>query len=122
MMQTLKLLPGRLLALVALGVWTALAITRSSLQVARDVIAPSGRVVPVVLVVPLRTRTRAETATLSGLITLTPGTLPVGITDDQIWVHGLYGQHPERLRAEVEDLQTRILRALRHPETVKEAP
>ena len=122
MIQTLRILPGRLLALVSLGMWAAVAITRSSLQVARDVVAPSGRVVPVVLVVPLRTRTRAETATLSGLITLTPGTLPVGITDDQIWVHGLYGRHPEQLRRDVEDLQTRVLRALRHPERVQEVP
>lgn len=120
MIPTLLALPGRLGALVRLGVWAVVAIVRASFQVARDVVAPTGRLAPVVVVVALRTRTRAETATLSGLITLTPGTLPVGITGDEIWVHGLYGQHPDRLRREVDDLQSRVLRALRHPETVQE--
>lgn len=106
---------GRLVALVGLGAWAVGAIVVASVQVARDVIAPSGRLVPVVVVVPLRTRSRAETATVSGLVTLTPGTLPVGITadPDEIWVHGLYGKDPAQLRDEVEDVQRRVLRALR---------
>lgn len=113
--------PGRLLALLWLAVWAAGAIVRSSLQVARDVVAPSSRIAPVVLVVPLRTRSSVEIATVSGLITLTPGTLPVGITADSMWVHGLYGQDPEALRDELETLQTRVIAAFRYPETVQEA-
>lgn len=113
--------PGRLLALLWLAAWAAVAIVRSSLQVARDVVAPSSRIAPVVLVVPLRTRTSLEVATVSGLITLTPGTLPVGITSESMWVHGVYGQDPEALREELEALQTRVIAALRYPENVREA-
>lgn len=114
--------PGRIVAMLGLIVWATGAIVRASLQVARDVVAPSARIAPVVLVVPLRTRTRVEVATVSGLITLTPGTLPVGITESAIWVHGVYGQDPEQLRAEIEELQTRVLRGFRYPESVREAP
>jgi multicomponent Na+:H+ antiporter subunit E len=114
--------PGRIAAVLGLLVWATGAIVRASLQVARDVVAPSARIAPVVLVVPLRTRTRAEVATVSGLITLTPGTLPVGITSSAIWVHGVYGRDPHRLRQEIEELQTRVLRGFRHPESVQEAP
>ena len=113
--------PGRLLALLWLAAWAAVAIVRSSLQVARDVVAPSSRIAPVVLVVPLRTRTSLEAATVSGLITLTPGTLPVGITSESMWVHGVYGQDPEALREELEALQTRVIAALRSPDKVREA-
>lgn len=113
--------PGRLLALLWLAGWAVAAIVRSSLQVARDVIAPSSRIAPVVLVLPLRTRSSVEVATVSGLITLTPGTLPVGITADSMWVHGLYGQDPEVLREDLEALQTRVIAAFRYPETVREA-
>ncbi len=113
--------PGRLAALVALAAWAVGAIVRSSLQVARDVVAPSARIAPVVLVVPLRTRSSLERATVSGLITLTPGTLPVGITAESIWVHGVYGQDPEELRSELEALQARVIRAFRYPETGREA-
>lgn len=120
MIRTVLALPGRLIALLGLGVWAVVAILRSSFQVARDVIAPTGRLAPVVVVVRLRTRTRAELATLSALVTLTPGTLPVGITTDEIWVHGLYGRDPDGLRREVEDVQSRVLRALRDPEKARE--
>lgn len=112
--------PGRLLALLWLAGWAVGAIVRSSLQVARDVIAPSSRIAPVVLVVPLRTRSSAEVATVSGLITLTPGTLPVGIMSGSMWVHGVYGQDPEALREELDALQTRVIAAFRYPETVRE--
>jgi len=40
---------GRLVALVGLGAWAVGAIVVASVQVARDVIAPSGRLVPVVV-------------------------------------------------------------------------
>ena len=113
--------PGRIVALLGLVLWATGAIIRASLQVARDVVAPSARIAPVVLVVPLRTRTRAEVATVSGLITLTPGTLPVGITESAIWVHGVYGRDPDRLREELDDLQTRVLRGFRYPQSGREA-
>lgn len=116
----LRAVPGRLLAVLGLLAWSVVAVVTASLQVARDVIVPSSRIAPVVLVVPLRCRTPLETATLSGLITLTPGTLTVGITDDPptLWVHGVYGTDPEALRRELVSLETRVLRALRHPEPV----
>jgi multisubunit Na+/H+ antiporter MnhE subunit len=112
--------PGRIAAMLGLIGWATAAIVRASLQVARDVVAPSARIAPVVLVVPLRTRSRVEVATVSGLITLTPGTLPVGITESTIWVHGVYGRDPDQLRREIEQLQTRVLRGFRHPESVAE--
>jgi len=122
--MTLRVLPGRFVALVGLVLWACQAVVRASAQVARDIVAPSARIAPVVLVLPLRTRTAVETATVSGLFTLTPGTLTVGLVDDPpaIWVHGLYGREPEALRAELRSMETRVLQALRHPEPVQEQP
>jgi multicomponent Na+:H+ antiporter subunit E len=84
-------------------------------------------VAPVVLVVPLRARTGIETATVSGLLTLTPGTLTVGIESSPssppaLWVHGMYGADPEALRAEVQAMEHRVLRALRYPQPIEEDP
>lgn len=121
-MSALRHLPGRLLAVLALLAWAAVEVIRASAQVLRDIVVPSSRLAPVVLVVPLRCRTRLETATFSGLLTLTPGTLTVGINDDPptLWVHGLYGQDVEVLRAEVLAVEDRVLRALRYPAAVQE--
>jgi multicomponent Na+:H+ antiporter subunit E len=105
----------RLAALIALAAWASGAIVRASLMVARDVIAPSPRVVPGVVIVPLRSRTPLETAVVSGLIILTPGTMTVTIRPDEreLWVHGMYAADPEALRAELRELEGRVLRALR---------
>lgn len=108
-------LAGRIASLVALAAWASVAIVRASLMVARDVIAPSARVVPGVVIVPLRARTPVEVALVSGLVILTPGTMTVTIRPEahEMWVHGMYAADPDALRAEVLDLEGRVLRALR---------
>jgi multicomponent Na+:H+ antiporter subunit E len=106
---------GRLVALVGLAAWASAAIVRASLMVARDVIAPSPRVAPGVVILPMRSRTPLEIAMVSGLIILTPGTMTVTIRPDEheLWVHGMYAADPEALRAELRDLEDRVLIALR---------
>lgn len=105
----------RVAALLALAAWASVAIIRASLMVARDVVAPSARVVPGVVIVPLRSRSPVEVAVVSGLVILTPGTMAVTIRPEQheLWVHGMYAADPEVLRSEVVALEDRVLRALR---------
>lgn len=104
-------------ALVALLAWTVQAIVVASVQVARDIIAPSPRLAPGIVILPLRCRTPLEVATLSALITLTPGTLTVTVTPDlaQLWVHSMYAREPEELRARLVSVEDRVLGALRSP-------
>lgn len=104
-------------ALVALLAWTVLEIVVSSAQVARDIIAPSARLAPGIVILPLRCRTPLEVATLSTLITVTPGTLTVTVTPDlgQLWVHSMYARDPEELRARLVSVEDRVLGALRSP-------
>jgi multicomponent Na+:H+ antiporter subunit E len=105
----------RFWALVGLAAWASAAIVRASAMVARDVIAPSARIVPGVVILPLRSRTSLELAVVSGLIILTPGTMTVTIRPDEheLWVHGMYAADPEALRGELRDLECRVLAALR---------
>lgn len=106
---------GRVPALVGLGLWASWAIVRSSAMVARDIVAPSSRLAPGVLIVPLQCRTPLEVSLFSGLITLTPGTLVVGVDPDlrELWVHGMYAREPEALRADLLATEARVLRTLR---------
>jgi multicomponent Na+:H+ antiporter subunit E len=119
--RALRAVVGRPILLVWLAVWATIAITKASAMVARDIVAPSARLVPGVLILPLRSRTSVEVALLAGLITLTPGTLVVGVDRDfrELWVHGMYAQDPEALRAELAGMETRVLRALRYPDPVR---
>lgn len=106
--------PRRLVALLGLAAWASWAIVRASAMVARDVVAPSARIVPGVVIVPLRARTPLEVALVCGLIILTPGTLVVTVQVErqELWVHGMYASDPEELRAELRDVERRVLVAL----------
>jgi multicomponent Na+:H+ antiporter subunit E len=117
-MRTLALWPVRALLLLALAGWATWAIARASLMVARDIVAPSARLVPGVLIVPLRCSTSVEAALFAGLVTLTPGTLVVGIDPElrEMWIHGMYASDPEALRADLIDMEARVLRAMRFGE------
>lgn len=107
-------------ALILLAAWATTAIVRASLMVARDVVSPTDRVAPGVVILPLRARTPVEIAVVSGLIILTPGTMTVTIRPEEaeLWVHGMYASDPEALRSELRDLERRVLTALRGREAV----
>jgi multicomponent Na+:H+ antiporter subunit E len=103
----------RIGGLIALGAWATWSIIVASVQVARDIIAPSARLVPGVVIVPLHLQTPTQLAVWASLVNLTPGTLIVGIADDldEAWVHSLYAADPAALKADLLDEQERVLRA-----------
>ena len=88
----------------------------SSFRVARDVVSlrPGNR--PGIVAVPLRCETDTEMLLVSSLVTLTPGSLSLDLSPDGkvLYVHGMFVEDPEALRAEVRDeLEAAVLRALR---------
>lgn len=107
--------PGRL---GAFGLWYAGEVVRSNLVVLRDNLTPGQGSTPGVVRHPTRCRTDAELTLLGALITLTPGTLTMGTrtTADgvrELYVHGMYAPDAEALRAELRDMEERMLRAVR---------
>lgn len=103
----------RIVGLMRLGVWATGAIVVASAEVARDIVKPSARLVPGVVIVPLHVRTPTHVALWAGLVNLTPGTLIVGMSDDlsTAWVHSLYAGDPVALKAELVGEQMRVLQA-----------
>jgi multicomponent Na+:H+ antiporter subunit E len=89
---------------------------RSNLRVAYDVITPGSRARPGIVAVPLDARTDVEITLLSNLITMTPGSLAVDVSDDRsvMYVHSMYVEDPDELRRAIkEDLERRVLELLR---------
>jgi multicomponent Na+:H+ antiporter subunit E len=103
----------RLWGLPWLAVWATGAIAAASAQVARDIVKPSEKLVPGIVIVPLRMRTQTEVAVWMSLVNLTPGTLVVEISDDldEAWVHSLYAGDPAALKQDLNDLQDRVNRS-----------
>jgi multicomponent Na+:H+ antiporter subunit E len=103
-------------ALVRFTAFYILEVVRSNIRVAIDVVAPTSRARPGVVAVPLDARTDAEITLLANLITMTPGSLAIDVSDDRsvIYVHSMFVDDPEELRRAIkDDLEARVLELLR---------
>ena len=118
---------GRLMAFTA---WYLGRFLSSNLVVTREVVSPGTDVAPSVLELLLRCRTDVEVASFIALVGLTPGTLVLS-SDDQreqgggarVGVHVMHAADAERARAELRELEARLLRALRrHPDPLPPEP
>ncbi|HSI93409.1 MAG TPA: Na+/H+ antiporter subunit E [Jiangellaceae bacterium] len=100
--------------LLAFAVYYVRVLVRANIVVAWEVITPGDQLAPGVVTVPLRSRGWFEITSISNLISLTPGTLTVGVRGDPplLVVHGMHAADPEAFRAELLDLERRMLVAL----------
>lgn len=87
----------------------------SNLRVAHDVLTPTHHMQPAVIGVPLDARTDAEITALANFITLTPGTLSLDVSDDRrvLYVHVMYLDDEDKVRAGIKDLERRLLALMR---------
>jgi multicomponent Na+:H+ antiporter subunit E len=91
-------------------------VVRSNIRVAADVVSPSSRARPGVVAVPLDASSDAEITLLANLITMTPGSLSVDVSDDRsvIYVHSMFIGDPEEFcRTIKDDFERRVLELLR---------
>jgi multicomponent Na+:H+ antiporter subunit E len=88
----------------------------SSLRVAADVVTPRHRARPGIVAVPLDARTDGEITLLSNLVSLTPGSLTLDVSDDRrtLFVHVMFLDDVEACRREIKDgFERRVLELLR---------
>ncbi len=107
--------PWRLLAFAG---WFAWQVLRTNTAVLRDNLTPGQDSTPGIARFDTRCRTDAEITLLGALITLTPGTLTLGVTASgdrrrALYVHGMYAPDAPTLRAELTEMETRMLHAVR---------
>lgn len=77
--------------LVLIGMIIA-ELIKSSLKIAFDIVTPTHHMRPGIIKVKLDARTSAEITMFSNLLSLTPGTLSLDISDDEkyLYVHVMY--------------------------------
>ena len=91
-------------------------IVVANLKVAAAVLAPTGRLRPAIVAVPLALDRDAEITLLASLITLTPGTLSLDVSPDRrtLYVHAMATSGPDDLRREIQQgFERRILEVFR---------
>jgi len=105
----------RIWKLCALGVYLVVELVVSSIKVAWDVITPRHRAKPGILAVPLDVRSDAAVTVLANLVSLTPGSLSLDVSEDRstLFVHVMFIENLESVRAEIkEKIERRVKEAL----------
>lgn len=88
----------------------------SCLQVAYYVVMPLNRMRPAVVAVPLDVKTDDELLLLTTVVTLTPGTISLSLSDDKkvLYLHAMSADDPDALRKEIKDgFERRVIEVLR---------
>lgn len=94
--------------------WLGGEILKGTFVIARHAVSPGRRSTPQVMEYPLRCQTDLEITLMASSITITPGTLTVGIApagDNRpptLFVHALYA---DDLAGELDEMQRRLLLA-----------
>ncbi len=95
--------------------WYLVLFLRANVEVARCILVPRSRLAPAVVVIGLGSRTPTEMAAFAGLVTLTPGTMALAMDADlrRLTVHGMHVPDLEAFRADLGELEDRMLGAMR---------
>lgn len=91
-------------------------LIKANIQVAIDVVTPPFYMTPGIVAVPLAAKTDAEISLLANLITLTPGTLSLDVSDDRsvLYVHVMYLKDAETFVEEIKNgFEMRLLKLMR---------
>jgi len=77
----------------------------SAIPVVRDVLTPGQSSQPALVAVPITMTTDLQITLLANFITLTPGTLTLDVSEDRktLYVHAMFGEDPDAIRAQVRD-------------------
>lgn len=109
---------GRIIRLLSLGLFFLREIILSAISVAGWVLRPNAATAmsPAIIAVPLTVTRDLEITLLANLITLTPGTLSIDVSDDRktLYVHALDCRDPALLKRQIADgFERRIIEAFR---------
>jgi len=107
---------AKVIGLVKLAIFFLWELLVSSLKVAWSVVTPLRYSKPGIITVPLDVMSDTEITVLGNLISLTPGSLSLDISDDRkhLVVHAMFIEDPEDFRREVKQgMEHRVREALR---------
>lgn len=91
-------------------------LVRANMKVAHDVLTRRHHMKPGVVAIPLDLETDAEIVLLANLVTLTPGTLSLDVSDDRrfLYMHAMYIDDVDAFRASIKQgFERRVMELLR---------
>ncbi len=91
-------------------------LIKANVQVAYDVITPSFYMKPGIIKIPLTAKSNLEITLLANLISLTPGTLSLDVSDDRsvLYVHAMYVHDKDEFISDIKNgFEKKLLEILR---------
>lgn len=107
---------GKLLAIAGFVIFFLRELVIANLRVAHDVLTPRHHMTPGIVAVPLDLKSDPQITLLATLITLTPGTLSLNVSDDRrtLYVHAMYVDDPTELVREIKNgFEKRVMEVFR---------
>lgn len=98
--------------IIAFIIYFLYAVIVANIEVAYEVMTPNLNVKPGIIRIPLDVKTNVEISLLANLITLTPGTLSIDVSDDKkaLYVHSMYVNDKEKFIHDIKNgFERRIL-------------
>jgi len=89
---------------IAFALFFLWELVKSNMRVARDVVMPGqGYRRPAFVAIPLDLQTDFQITLFANLLTLTPGTLSIDVSDDRriLYIHAMFVDDPETFRREI---------------------
>lgn len=106
----------KLILIVRFAIYFMKEIVKANILVAYDILTPEHVSKPGIVAIPLNAKTDLEIMLLANMITLTPGTLSLDVSDDRrvLYVHVMFLESPDRFRQEIKDgLEKQLLEVMR---------
>jgi multicomponent Na+:H+ antiporter subunit E len=86
-------------------------VVLANITIVRTVLSPRLDVTPAIVALPLDIDTDAEITLLANMITLTPGTLSLDVSDDRsvLYVHAVHGEEPEKVKQDIKQVFEKLV-------------
>ncbi|MGQ7261800.1 Na+/H+ antiporter subunit E [Vreelandella sp. V005] len=113
--DALKGYPARIPRLIGFIAFFVKELIQANLRVAFDIVTPPWHMKPGVIALPLSARTEMEITMVANLISLTPGTLSLDVSDDRkvLYIHAMFLDNEEELRRNLKEMEHRALELFR---------
>ncbi|WGI24187.1 Na+/H+ antiporter subunit E [Halomonas alkaliantarctica] len=114
-LDSLKGYPARIPRFIGFIGFFLKELVQANLRVAFDIVTPPWHMTPGVIAMPLSARTEMEITMVANLISLTPGTLSLDVSDDRkvLYIHAMFLDNEEELRRNLKEMERRALELFR---------
>lgn len=96
---------SKIIKLIGFSGFYILEVIKSNLIIAYDALTPTHKMKPGILEIPLDLKSDKEILIFSNLMTMTPGTMTIALSEDKtkLFVHAMYIDDPEKLKMEIKE-------------------